>query len=73
MDVYCCLCCQSFDVRRSDSAFADVTLIALACENCQLEEERRSDAADLTLWLDRWRGRPQIPIYDFYDDLVDVD
>jgi hypothetical protein len=41
--------------------------------SCKLYEERRSDAADFASWTTRWRGRLQIPIYDYDDDLVDVD
>lgn len=48
-------------------------MVEMNCRGCKLYEERRSDAVDFAAWKDRWRGRPQIPIYDYYDDLVDVD
>jgi hypothetical protein len=53
--------------------FAAVTVMELACESCRFEEERRSDAADYAAWLERWRGRLRVPIYDYDEDLVDVD
>lgn len=60
-------------MRRDETAFATVTLVELTCESCKHEEERRSDAADYAAWLERWRGRLRVPIYDYDDDLVDVD
>ena len=73
MDEYRCPRCRSFSVQRNDQRFADVTLVELTCDTCKLYEERRSDARDYADWRERWRGKPIIPIYDFYDDLVDVD
>ena len=73
MDEFRCPRCRSFAVQRTEQRFATVTVSELNCTACKLYEERRSDARDLDAWLERWRGRPQIPIYDYYDDLVDVD
>jgi hypothetical protein len=60
-------------VARSESAFASFSMVEMNCRGCKLYEERRSDARDFAEWRLRWRGRLQIPIYDYYDDLVDVD
>ena len=68
-----CPRCGSYGARKTTTAFAEVTLVEMQCDSCRLFEERRSDAADFAAWLERWRGRPTIPIYDYDDDLVDVD
>ena len=60
-------------MQRTEQRFATVSVVELTCTACKLYEERRSDARDHSEWLERWRGRIQIPIYDYYDDLVDVD
>ncbi|HVV81657.1 MAG TPA: hypothetical protein VHE35_01215 [Kofleriaceae bacterium] len=73
MDEYRCPRCHSFSVQRTDQRFAAVTVVEMTCASCKLYEERRSDARDYGEWRERWRGRPQVPIYDYYDDLVDVD
>jgi hypothetical protein len=73
MDEHRCPRCGSYTARQSETRFAAVTVVEMACDACKLEEERRSDAIDFTAWLERWRGRPTIPIYDYHDDLVDVD
>ena len=73
MDEHRCPRCGSYAVDTSETAFAEVTLMELTCAACKLYEERRSDAGDFAAWLERWRGRPVVPIYDFDDDLVDVD
>lgn len=72
-DEHRCPRCRSYAVRKDETLFADVTLVELTCESCKLEEERRSDARDWAAWQDRWRGRLRVPIYDYEDDLVDVD
>jgi len=72
-DEFRCPRCRSYEVRKDEARFADVTVLELTCESCKLEEERRSDAADYAAWSERWRGRLRVPIYDFDDDLVDVD
>ncbi len=72
-DEHRCPRCGSYAVRKAELAFAEVTVTELACTACHLEEERRSDAADLAAWTERWRGRLRVPIYDYDDDLVDVD
>jgi len=73
MDEYRCPRCRSFAVERTEQRFAAVTVIEMRCTACKLEDERRSDARDWNEWRESWRGRPQVPIYDYYDDLVDVD
>lgn len=73
MDEFRCPRCGSFAAERTESRFAAFTMVEMNCRGCKLYEERRSDAADFAAFKDRWRGRPQIPIYDYYDDLVDVD
>lgn len=73
MEEHRCPRCGSYSARKTETSFADVTVVEMTCPSCNLEEERRSDAADFALWRDRWRGRLQVPIYDYYDDLVDVD
>ncbi len=72
-DEHRCPRCGSYAVRKHETKFAAVTVVELACENCRHEEERRSDAADHAAWVERWRGRLRVPIYDYDDDLVDVD
>jgi hypothetical protein len=73
MDEFRCPHCSSYAVEKTESAFADFTMVEMNCRICKCYEERRSDAADFAAWRDRWRGRLQIPIYDYDDDLVDVD
>jgi hypothetical protein len=73
MDEFRCPRCSSYAVERSESAFAAFTIVEMNCRSCKLYEERRSDARDFGAWKERWRGRLQIPIYDYEDDLVDVD
>ena len=73
MDDHRCPRCQSFSVQRTDQRFAEVTVVELTCGACKLYEERRSDARDYDTWRERWRGRPSVPIHDYYDDLLDVD
>ena len=72
-DEHRCPRCGSYAVRKIETAFAAVTVLALRCESCRHEDERRSDAADHAAWFDSWRGRLRVPIYDYDDDLVDVD
>ena len=72
MDEYRCPRCRSFSVQRADQRFAEVTVVEMTCSSCKLYEEKRSDARDHGEWRDRWRGRPTVPIYDYYDDLPDV-
>lgn len=72
-DEFRCPRCGSYTVRKDETRFADVTLLELRCEQCKLEEDRRSDARDYAAWAERWRGRLVVPIYDFDEDLVDVD
>jgi hypothetical protein len=72
-DEFRCPRCRSYTVRKDETAFADVTLLELTCESCKLEEERRSDARDWSAFEERWRGRLRVPIYDYDEDLVDVD
>ncbi len=73
MDEHRCPRCGSYVAQKTENAFADVTLVEMACDSCKLEEERRSDAPDFAAFVERWRGRLVIPIYDYDDDLVDVD
>lgn len=72
-DEFRCPRCGSYSVRKTENAFADVTLLEMTCEHCHFEEERRSDDRDFTALQERWRGRLIVPIYDYVDDLVDVD
>ncbi len=72
-DEHRCPRCGSYSVRKNEVLFAAVTVLELECDSCKLEEERRSDAADYATWLERWRGRLIVPIYDYDEDLVDVD
>lgn len=73
MDEFRCPRCGSFAAERTESRFAAFTMVEMNCRGCKLYEERRTDAGEFAAWAERWRGRPQIPIYDYYDDLVDVD
>ena len=72
-DEHRCPRCGSYSVQKNQVNFAAVTVMELACESCKFEEERRSDASDYAAWLERWRGRLVVPIYDYDEDLVDVD
>ena len=72
-DEHRCPRCGSYSVRKNEVLFAAVTVVEPTCESCRFEEERRSDANDYAAWLERWRGRLQVPIYDYDEDLVDVD
>lgn len=72
-DEHRCPRCGSYSVRKDEALFAAVSVVELRCESCRFEEERRSDAADYAAWLERWRGRLVVPIYDYDEDLVDVD
>ena len=72
-DEHRCPRCQSYSVSKDEVLFAAVTVIELTCQSCGFEEERRSDAADYAAWQERWRGRLRVPIYDYDEDLVDVD
>ena len=73
MDEFRCPRCQSYAVERSETAFAAFTMVEMNCRGCKLYEERRTSAPDFAAWAARWRGRLQVPIYDYDDDLVDVD
>jgi uncharacterized protein (DUF983 family) len=72
-DEHRCPRCGSYSVRKNEVLFAAVSVLELACESCKHEEERRSDASDYAAFLERWRGRLRVPIYDYDEDLVDVD
>jgi len=73
MDEFRCPRCSSYACDKSETAFAAFTMVEMNCRTCKLYEERRSDALDFASFTARWRGRLQIPIYDYDDDLVDVD
>jgi hypothetical protein len=73
MDEFRCPRCGSYSVDRTDTAFAAVTMVEMNCRGCKLYEERRTDSAAFSAWNERWRGRPQIPVYDYFDHLIDVD
>jgi len=54
MTPYECPRCHARDVRDTHTGLGGVTLYEFACRRCGLDEDRRSDAADLDAWWRRW-------------------